>query len=199
MQSTICALQNQLKDTKQKCQNSQEEVHELKCRLEAQSTTKTEERNQANEGRAVRINSKSHFEASEDQDEGIQKEFDESFKGTIVDTDAEMKTLTYSHEVSKTNQKSPSKASTTKNPFSISNLLSPDFDKIKQEVPWTETGEVLKNRQTCDKDYVKDFGTNGQYVDSDDDMSSQAFLNNFLLVLTNVKLILAALKDVNFG
>ena len=157
MESTICALQQQLKETKQKHQDSIEENNKLKTTLES----------------AHKLDSKRSYDISIDKDIDMDAKRARNFFEVIdgprydepgFDEDDEMNLRTKMHtgEQGKSKTKSPGKASNS-NAYSISNLLSSD---AKEEDDASDD-DIIRTRKTHGHG-----GTNGEVSDSDSNMSS---------------------------
>eukprot|EP00794_Sanderia_malayensis_P000037 gene37-628_t len=172
MQSTICALQQQLKDSKQKYQKCYEEMIAMRPKLENDSTNMIHglEATVDNYDSSEAINSRSRFQTIELDSK--EQNFSDTEAGFNSDIQQANKTLIQSHDVAATLKDTDNKAS-TKNPFFISNLLSSDFDRTKPNARLMETDEDRNSAKTQNEEYPQaELGTNGGYVDSDHDMSS---------------------------
>ena len=154
MESTICALQQQLKETKQKHQDSIEENNKLKTTLES----------------SQKLDSKRSYDISLDKDVDMgakrARNFFEVIDGPRFDEDEDMnlRTKMLTGEQEKSKAKNPGKASNS-NAFSISNLLSSD---AKEEDDASDDDDT----RTRTRKSHGHGGTNGEVYDSDSNMSS---------------------------
>ncbi len=84
--------------------------------------------------------------------------------------DTNVRTVNESIDDMKTLQTPPGPKESTKNPFSISNLLSPELDKPRSDVQWMDTDEAMDGKGSR-RYNNRDEGTNGG-IDSDSNVSS---------------------------
>ena len=172
MESTICALQQQLKDTKRNYQNSQDEVSRLKTKLETLTALDQEQKTDVSRNDLVPKQPKNLFQTIESHNKETLRDLGTNCDANEDNNDTGLRTKFHSDEESNPTHKTPNKAS-TKNPFSISQLLSPDSEKVKPQLQWMVTDDGgLGHDVGKTEEYHGKPGTNGQYVDSDSNMSS---------------------------
>ena len=157
MESTICALQQQLKETKDKYQLTTAENNK-------QRTT-----SQGN-GKKTGVDLKRTFDqSSEDMDakraRNVFDVIDNPAFGEESD-DLNERTKLSAGEDPKLVGKSPIKTS-IKNPFSISNLLSPEVNISADKGHWQVADDIGTAGMTRTSGGLKKEGTNGEMYESD--------------------------------